>query len=180
MTQFNPWHDVPVNFNKEEAITDAIIEIPSGSRAKYELDKTTGLIRLDRVLYSSVYYPANYGFIPQTLGEDHDPLDILVLSQIALNPSCIVRAKIIGVMGMIDQGEPDDKIIAVAVDDMSVNHINFISDLPPMFSSELREFFEQYKKLEEKEVFVDKFQKKDKAIEILENAIQRYNKQIRK
>jgi inorganic pyrophosphatase len=102
-------------------IVQAIIEIPSGSRAKYELDKDSGLLRLDRVLYSSVHYPANYGFIPQTLGEDHDPLDILVISRVEVQPLCIVRAKVLGVMRMVDSGEGDDKIIAVAADDVSVN-----------------------------------------------------------
>ncbi len=107
-----------------------IIEIPKGSRAKYELDKESGLLKLDRVLYSSVYYPANYGFIPKTYCDDNDPLDILILSQIEVVPMCIMDAKVIGVMQMIDGGEADDKIIAVAAHDMSVAHINDISELP--------------------------------------------------
>src|SRR6185369_13118754 len=136
----------------------AIIEIPRGSKAKYELDKATGMLRLDRVLYSSVYYPANYGFIPRTLGDDHDPLDILVISQIEIEPLCIVRAQVIGVMRMIDSGEGDDKIIAVAADDKSVSHIQDVAQVPEHFHSELRHFFEEYKRLENKTVLVEELQ----------------------
>jgi inorganic pyrophosphatase len=103
----NPWHDIEIGKNSPH-IVNAIVEIPKGSRAKYELDKETGLLKLDRVLYSSVYYPANYGFIPQTYCDDGDPLDVLVLSMIDIQPLCIVRAKIIGVMRMLDSGEADD------------------------------------------------------------------------
>ncbi|MEP7075757.1 MAG: inorganic diphosphatase [Acidobacteriota bacterium] len=159
-------------------MVNAIIEIPSESKAKYELDKATGMLRLDRVLYSSVYYPANYGFIPRTLGDDHDPLDILVLSQINIQPLCIVRAKVIGVMRMIDSGEGDDKIIAVAADDASVNHLENAEQIPPHFYSELRHFFEEYKKLENKTVLVEDFQGKQTAIEIIEKAISDYGKEF--
>ena len=114
----NPWHEVPVGENIPEIVT-AIIEIPKNTRAKYELDKESGMLKLDRVLYSSMYYPANYGFIPQTYCEDHDPLDIVVLSQETLVPMCLVDAKVLGVMRMLDGGEKDDKIIAVAANDMS-------------------------------------------------------------
>src|SRR5436189_2834768 len=137
----NPWHQVKIG-EQQPDIVQAIIEISKGSRAKYELDKETGMLRLDRVLYSSVYYPANYGFVPQTYCDDRDPLDILVLSQIDMQPLCLVEAKIIGVMRMLDQGEADDKLIAVCAQDMSVNHINDISELPPPFIDELRRFFE--------------------------------------
>src|ERR1051325_4283238 len=112
---FNPWHNVEIGSSAPD-IGNSIIEIAKGSKAKYDLDKATGMLRLDRLLYSSVYYPANYGFIPRTLGDDHDPLDILVMSQIEIEPLCIVRAQVIGVMRMIDQGEGDDKILAVAAD----------------------------------------------------------------
>src|SRR6478735_129916 len=142
----HPWHGVPYG-SQAPRIVNAIIEIPQGSRAKYEIDKPSGLLRLDRVIYSSFYYPANYGFIPQTYGDDNDPLDILVLSQIDIQPLCIIEAKVIGVMRMLDQGEGDDKIIAVALNDMSVNHINEIEELPTHFILELRNFFEDYKKL---------------------------------
>lgn len=174
MNKHNPWHDVNIG-NKLPDSVQAIIEIPQGSKAKYELDKQSGLLRLDRVLYSSVHYPVNYGFIPQTLGEDHDPLDIFVFSQIKIAPLCIVRAKIIGVMRMIDNDEADDKIIAVAEDDMSVAHINSVDELPIHLKSELKNFFEDYKKLENKTVTVKEFQAKDIAISILEKAINDYN-----
>ncbi|MDP4681185.1 MAG: inorganic diphosphatase [Cyclobacteriaceae bacterium] len=136
---------------------NGIIEIPTATRAKYELDKESGLLKMDRVLYSSIYYPANYGFIPRTYCDDGDPLDILVLSQITIVPLCIVPAKVIGVRRMLDQGEHDDKIIAVAQNDMSVQHFNDISELPKHFVKELRNFFEDYKKLEKKEVQVKDF-----------------------
>lgn len=135
----NPWHDVSPGDHTPELV-NGIIEIPKGTRAKYEIDKVSGLLKLDRVLYSSVYYPANYGFIPATLCEDKDPLDILVLSQLEFVPLCLVSAKVIGVMRMVDQGDADDKIIAVCAGDPSVNHINDISELPKHFISELRNF----------------------------------------
>ena len=173
----NPWHDVEIGAKQPE-IVQAIIEIPKGSRAKYELDKQSGMLRLDRVLYSSVHYPANYGFIAQTLGKDHDPLDILVLSQIDVQPLCIVRAKVIGVMRMIDAGEGDDKIIAVAADDVSVNHIDDIKQLPEHFNSELRHFFEEYKKLENKTVLVEDFQDLEMAKKIINTAVEDYLKEF--
>ena len=173
----NPWHDVKIGA-KQPDIVQAIIEISKGSRAKYELDKESGMLRLDRVLYSSVHYPANYGFIAQTLGKDHDPLDILVLSQIDVQPLCIVRAKVIGVMRMIDAGEGDDKIIAVAADDVSVNHIDDIKQLPEHFNSELRHFFEEYKKLENKTVLVEDFQDREMAKKIIDTAVQDYRKEF--
>ena len=171
----HPWHQVSIG-NQQPDIVHSIIEIPKGSRAKYELDKETGLLRLDRVLYSAVYYPANYGFIPQTLGDDHDPLDILVLSQIDIVPLCIVDAKVIGVMRMIDNNEGDDKIIAVAANDISVAHINSISELPKHFIEELKNFFEEYKKLEKKTVLVQDFQDKNVAIQIIQKTIDEYQK----
>jgi len=171
---FNPRHGVEIGQGCPN-IVNAIIEIPKGSKAKYELDKATGLLRLDRVLYSSVYYPANYGFIPKTLGDDHDPLDILVMSQIDIQPLCIVRAQVIGVMRMVDQGEGDDKILAVAADDKSVNHISEVSQVPEHFYSELRHFFEEYKRLEQKEVLVEEFQGKETAVEIINKAIDSYD-----
>ena len=174
---FNPWHNVSYGDKAPDKV-NAIIEIPLGSRAKYELDKITGLLKLDRVLYSAVYYPANYGFIPRTYCDDNDPLDILVLSQISMEPLCIVEAKIIGVMRMTDQGEADDKIIAVCANDMSVAHFNDISELPPHFMEEMRHFFEEYKKLENKEVKVEEFQGADVAKEILFKAIEDYNNKI--
>lgn len=169
----NPWHQVAPGRLTPEYV-NGIIEIPSGSRTKYELDKESGLLRVDRVLYSSVYYPANYGFIPKTYCDDKDPLDILILSQMQLYPLCIVQAKVIGVMRMIDNGEADDKIIAVAEGDMSVNHINDISEMPQHFIRELQTFFEDYKKLENKTVVIEDFQSKFIALQIVEKAISDY------
>ncbi|MFY0255018.1 inorganic diphosphatase [Chitinophaga sp. 30R24] len=171
----NPWHSVSPG-SQVPHVVNAIIEIPKGCRAKYELDKESGLLKLDRVLYSSVYYPANYGFIPQSYCDDHDPLDILVLSQVECVPMCIIEAKVIGVMQMVDGGEADDKIIAVASNDMSVNHINDISELPPHFIDEMRHFFEEYKKLEKKTVIVEEFQNKVKAEAIIAKSFDDYRK----
>ncbi len=169
----HPWHDVAFGENAPK-IVNGIIEIPKGTRAKYELDKDSGMLMLDRVLFSSLYYPANYGFIPKTYCDDNDPLDILIFSQIDIVPLCIVSAKVIGVMRMIDGGEADDKIIAVAQGDPSVNHINDISELPQHFISEMRNFFEDYKKLENKTVIVEDFQNKTIAEEIVNKAIEDY------
>ncbi len=173
ITNFNPWHHVSTGFESPD-IVNGIIEIPKGTRAKYELDKDSGLLKLDRVLYSSVYYPANYGFIPQSYCDDKDPLDILILSQIDVVPLCIVKAKVIGVMRMLDNDEADDKIIAVAVGDPSISHINDISELPKHFISELRSFFEDYKKLEKKSVVVEEFFNKEIALSILKDSFTMY------
>jgi len=170
----NPWHKVNIGENSPE-IVNGIVEIPKGNRAKYELDKESGLLKLDRVLYSSIFYPANYGFIPKTYCDDNDPLDILVLSQVTIVPMCVVSSKVIGVMRMLDGGEHDDKIIAVAENDMSVNHFNDISELPPHFIKELRSFFEDYKKLEHKTVEVTQFQSAKIAQEIVQQSIVDYN-----
>ncbi|UTW65653.1 inorganic diphosphatase [bacterium SCSIO 12643] len=175
----NPWHDISAGKDAPEMVT-GIIEIPKNSRAKYELDKDSGMLILDRVLYSAVYYPANYGFIPKTYCDDGDPLDILVLSQIEIVPMCLVNAKVIGVMRMLDHGEADDKIIAVAANDMSVNHFNDISDLPRHFKRELRAFFEDYKKLEEKEVKIEHFLGKEDAMKIIEKSFEDYDELMSK
>lgn len=175
--QFNPWHSVPFGDISGNEVK-GIIEIPKGSRAKYELDKESGLLMLDRVLYSSVYYPANYGFIPRTYCDDGDPLDILILSQIDVQPLCIVNAKIIGVMRMLDQGEADDKIIAVCPNDMSVAHFNDISELPAHFLKEIQQFFEEYKKLENKVVKIEEFQGERLAKKIFQHAVKDYENKI--
>ncbi len=169
----HPWHDVNPG-EDAPAIVNGIIEIPKNTRAKYELDKKSGLLRLDRVLYSSMYYPANYGFIPRTYCDDKDPLDILVLSQITVVPMCIVPAKVIGVMHMLDQGEADDKIVAVAENDMSVVHYNDVSELPDHFFREIKNFFEDYKKLENKTSLVEEFEGREKALEIVKIALEDY------
>lgn len=175
----HPWHEVSIGDNPPEFV-NGIIEIPKGSRAKYEVDKDSGLIKLDRVLYASMYYPLNYGFIPQTLGEDHDALDIVILTQVSVVPLCIVPSKVIGVMRMIDKGEADDKIIAVAADDVSVSHIHDVTDMPEYFRVELKHFFENYKTLENKKVIVDEFQSRDKAMEIIKEGITLYQQVYKK
>ncbi|MBF0586120.1 inorganic diphosphatase [Prosthecochloris sp. N3] len=172
---FNPWHHVEIGKDQPEVV-NSIIEISKGSKTKYELDKKSGMLKLDRVLFSSVFYPANYGFIPKTLGEDHDPLDIVVLSQCAIVPMCMVRARVVGVMRMIDHGEGDDKIIAVADDDMSMSTINDIDDLSKHFNSELKHFFEEYKALEKKTVLVEDFQDAETARKIINESIVNYQK----
>jgi len=175
----HPWHDVtpgenlPVEFN-------ALIEIPMGSSLKYELDKPTGLLRVDRVLYSAVYYPANYGFIPQTYAEDDDPLDVLVLCQEAVAPMTLVTARVIGLMTMVDSGKRDHKILAVAVGDPEFNSFRDASELPPHRLSMLRRFFQDYKQLEGKSVEVDEIQEAALALPVIEESLQRYSHQRRK
>ena len=176
-TVLHPWHGASCG-SKAPAIVNAMIEIPQGSRTKYEIDKETGLLKLDRVIYSSFHYPVNYGFIPQTLGHDNDPLDILVLCSQSIQSLCLVEATIIGNMQMIDSGERDDKIIAVATKDPSVNHITSINELPKHFISELKNYFEQYKVLENKQVQIEEFQTKEVAYQIINEAIEFYKQKF--
>lgn len=173
LTVNHPWHGAHYG-EKAPHTVNGLIEISQGSRAKYEVDKATGLLRLDRVIYSSFHYPVNYGFIPQTLGQDGDPLDILVLCSQSIQSLCLVEANVIGNMQMIDQGQKDDKIIAVASKDPSVNHYKKVEDLPGHFLLELRNFFEQYKVLENKKVEIDNFQDKDTAYKVITEAISFY------
>lgn len=165
----HPWHGVEIGDSAPQFVT-AVIEISKGSRSKYEIDKKTGLLKLDRVIYSSFHYPINYGFIPQTLGLDKDPLDILVLCSESIQPGCIVDTTVIGNMQMIDNNEVDDKIIAIATQDPSVNHIKSIKELPSHFVMQLKNYFEQYKVLENKVVKIDSFQDKDVAYQIIESS----------
>ena len=175
----NPWHDVTPGEHIPQEFA-AIIEIPFGSSVKYELDKASGLIKLDRVLYSAVYYPANYGFIPQTLAEDDDPLDVLVLCQETVVPLTMMYARTIGLMTMIDAGKKDHKIIAVALDDPEFNHFREAAEMPPHRLTMLRRFFQDYKTLEGKAVEVDDILPAQAAYPIIEDALHRYSRQRRK
>lgn len=173
------WHDItpgenlPVEFN-------AVIEIPFGSSVKYELDKASGLIRLDRILYSAVYYPANYGFIPQTLAEDDDPLDVLVFCQEPVVPLTIIQARTVGLMTMIDGGKKDHKVIAVASKDPEFNSYDDARQMPAHRLMMLRRFFQDYKLLEGKAVEVDEVQPPHDAHPVIESALAAYSQQRRK
>ncbi|KAF1856521.1 hypothetical protein Lal_00049046 [Lupinus albus] len=170
---WHPWHQVSPGDNTPE-IVNAIIEIPKGSKGKYEIDKESGLLKLDRVLFSSVMYPANYGFIPQTYCDDKDPLDILVLCSTDVYPMSIIEAKVVGVMHMVDNGEQDDKIIAVAKNDMSVNYINDLNELPPHFMKEIVRFFSDYKVLEGKNVTIEHLLGVRYAHKVIEESLELY------
>jgi inorganic pyrophosphatase len=172
-SSLNPWHLLQPGI-ESPVIVNSIIEIPKGSKGKYELDKASGLLKLDRVLFSAVHYPANYGFIPQTYCNDKDPLDILVICSIDVDPLCIIEAKVLGVMHMIDDEMADDKIISVAKNDVAVNYINELSELPPYTMIELQRFFEDYKKLEQKKVTVKEFLGKEEAYRIINESIELY------
>jgi len=169
----HPLHDIVV----PQAIDDfvpAVIEIPKGSKLKYEIDKTTGLLMLDRVLYSSVHYPANYGFIPQSHADDGDPLDILVLMQEPVYPLTIVRARAIGGLKMRDDKGEDDKIVAVATDDPAFNHYREAKELPPHVMLELERFFRDYKVLEGKSSEIDKLYDRGQALAVMRKALDSY------
>ncbi|MDP4283748.1 MAG: inorganic diphosphatase [Bacteroidota bacterium] len=179
MYTLHPWHGA--HFGTEAPkIVNALIEIPQGSKSKYEIDKETGLLKLDRVIYSSFHYPINYGFIPQTLGKDGDPLDILVMCSEAIQPLCLVEAYVIGNMQMIDSGLIDDKIIAVALRDPGVNYITNLKEVPQHFFTVLKNYFEQYKVLEDKKVEINDFQKKEVAFDIIKESIEFYKESFPK
>ncbi len=169
----HPWHDIPLTEDLA-AWFPAFIEIPSGSKVKYELDKGTGLLRVDRILHSAVHYPANYGFIPKTYCDDGDPLDVLVLCQESVYPQSLLRARAIGVMRMLDNGKLDDKIISVHVDDPDYREYRHIDQLPMHRMRELQRFFLDYKVLEGKDVAVDNPRGPEEALKIMREAIAMY------
>lgn len=170
---FNIWHEIsPKRITPEDFI--CVVEIPKGSKKKYELDKETGLIILDRILHTSTHYPANYGFIPRTYGDDNDPLDVLLLCAETLEPMSLVRAYPIGVIKMIDNGRNDEKIIAIPFNDPTYNHYTNIDQLPAHVFEEMRHFFAVYKNLEQKETAVDEVQARDAAVKVIAEAIDNY------
>jgi inorganic pyrophosphatase len=172
----HPWHDSYVDDAQVESAFPVIIEVPKGSKNKYELDKETGLLRLDRVLYSAVHYPADYGFIPRTFCDDGDPLDALVLSQEPVHPLTIVEARAIGVMRMRDEKGIDDKIVAVSVRDPAFVEYVDKSQLPPHVLLEIRRFFEDYKVLEHKQVIVEDMLGVADAVRIIRDALDLYRR----
>jgi inorganic pyrophosphatase len=171
----NIWHDIDPSAITPEDFS-AVIEIPKGSNCKYELDKYTGLLRLDRVLYTSTHYPANYGFIPRTYADDGDPLDVLVLCAESIHPLTLVRVFPIGVMRMIDGGAVDDKIIAIPFSDPSYNKIKSIDELPAHIFDEIMHFFTVYKQLENKQTAVKELFDYKEAIGIIKAAIDAYDR----
>jgi inorganic pyrophosphatase len=170
----NSWHDVSPGNQAAEGVLQAIIEIPMGSSNKYELDKETGLLMLDRVLYSAVYYPANYGFIPGTLADDGDPLDVLVLGAEPVYPLTLVKARVIGLMVMKDQDELDHKLIAVPLGDPEFKNCNDVHELPPHRLAVLKRFFEDYKILENKAVIVDDILSAAEALPVIAESLATY------
>ncbi len=169
----NIWHDIDSKRIKPEDFV-AVIEISKGSKKKYELDKETGLIVLDRILYTSTHYPANYGFIPRSFGDDGDPLDVLVLCSEALEPLTLVRCYPIGYISMLDGGRNDEKIIAIPFGDPTYNKYKDISELPAHIFDEMKHFFEVYKNLERKDTAVDEVRGRDDAVRIISDAMQNY------
>lgn len=173
----NIWHDISPEEITPECFT-AVIEIPRHSNCKYELDKSTGFLKLDRVLYTATHYPANYGFIPRTYADDGDPLDVLVLCNESIHPLTLVKVAPIGVMRMIDGGALDDKIIAVPVSDPTYNTFSSIDELPHHIFDEIMHFFSVYKQLENKQTAVKELYNAKEAREIIESCIQGYNKKF--
>jgi inorganic pyrophosphatase len=172
----HPWHDVELPRYIENPIP-AIIEIPTGSKVKYELDKSSGLLIVDRVLFSAVHYPANYGFVPRTYCDDGDPLDILVFCQEQIQSLAIMRAKLIGVMKMRDDKGEDDKLIAVHADDPAWSDFADISEIPAHHMRQLKRFFEDYKALENKKVLVSEPQGRSEALVVLRDAMKLYQQE---
>lgn len=172
----HPWHDVSPGIEELPLPGHfrSVIEIPRGGNLKFEIDKGSGLLRVDRVLSSAVYYPANYGFIPQTLAEDDDPLDVLVYSTESIPPLTICDARAVGLMSMVDQGDPDHKVIAVLQQDPIYSEFEKASSFPRHIFKMLKRFFEDYKMLEGKDVAVDEVMPAEAAHAIIEDSLTRY------
>jgi inorganic pyrophosphatase len=170
----HPWHDLPNNPDDVDEGINVVIEIPKGSRVKYELDKPSGMLRVDRILYSAVHYPANYGFVPRSYCDDGDPLDVLILGQEPVAPLTMVFVRPIGVMHMRDQGKADDKVLAVSAHDPMWNHIQELDQAPQHAMAEIHRFFIDYKVLEEKTVEVEPFEGRERALEVIRQALVDY------
>ena len=170
----NIWHDInPERIKADDFI--AVVEITKGSKKKYELDKETGYIILDRILHTSTHYPANYGFIPRTYGDDKDPLDVLILCSEPIEPLSLVRCYPVGVMRMIDNGMNDEKIIAIPFNDPTYNSYTSIDELPAHIFNEMKHFFNVYKELENKQTAVKEFGGPQEAIEVIKESIKNYD-----
>lgn len=173
----NIWHDIEEDRVKKEDFV-GVVEIPKGCNNKYELDKKTGLLKLDRILYTATHYPANYGFIPRTYAGDNDPLDVLILCQEAIYPLTLVECYPIGALRMIDNNEEDEKIIAIAKHDPFLNTHKDISEIPAQVSAEIKHFFEVYKQLEGKQTTVDKIMGREEAEQIIEKCMENYKEKF--
>ena len=173
----HPWHDLPAGTHPPERVT-TVVEIPTGSRNKYELDKQSGMLKLDRVLYSAVHYPGDYGFIPRTLHEDREPLDMIVHVNEPTFPGCQIEVRPIGVLKMLDKGEPDDKILGVPVSDPYHEEYYDIADLPGHYLKEVEHFFQIYKDLEGKRVQIIGWEKSESAMRVITDCMARYQAQF--
>jgi inorganic pyrophosphatase len=174
----NPWNDVRIDLDKQNQL-NCIIEIPMGCKVKYEVDKKFGFLKVDRILYGSIHYPCNYGFFPQTLCEDSDPLDVLVIGQFPVVPLAIMRVRAIGVIRMLDQGKRDDKIISVHIDDPEFNYIHAFRELREHRTQEIKNFFEHYKDLENKDVEISSMGDEQDAVEVIKDAMKFYQSQFK-
>ncbi|HVU93681.1 MAG TPA: inorganic diphosphatase [Puia sp.] len=177
LTTLHPWH-IPIG-DQAPAVVRTVIEISKGARTKYELDKPTGLLRLDRVLYSAMFYPMNYGLVPQTWFADGDPLDILVMCSQDIEPLCVVEARVVGIMHMEDENGADDKIISVAAHDPAFGHIHDLPDIPKHHMTELQHFFESYKTLEKKKVTVGNMYGREKAQSCIRESMAAYREKFK-
>jgi inorganic pyrophosphatase len=173
----HPWHDVPIGDDVPDEF-NVVIEVSKGSKVKYELDKDTGLLEVDRILYSSVVYPENYGFIPQTLADDDDPLDVIVLMQEPVQPMSLLEVRAIGIMPMVDEGENDENIICVHVEDPQYEGFTNVGQFPEHRLREIQQFFMEYKNLENKEVEVGDIKGPDEAKKYVQHSIEQYKKQF--
>ena len=173
----HPWHDIPIGEDAPNEF-NVVIEVSKGSKVKYEIDKDTGMLEVDRILYSSVVYPENYGFIPQTLADDDDPLDVIVLMQEPVLPLSLLAVRPIGLLPMVDEGENDENIICVHVDDPEYRTYNDVSEFPEHRLNEIKQFFKEYKNLEDKEVEVGDISGPEEAVEYVQRAINLYKEKV--